>query len=338
MEEGNFVLNDSDKSLLRRFAEFKNTLWARLEQEIVGQRRVVEEILVAFFVGEHVFLTGVTGLGKTQIARSLAEALSLKFSRIEFTADLLPCDVLELSSANALKTGKQTLDPNNGSTLSNILLASELNRAAPKIQSLLLDLVRERKATLGSGKIVPPAPFLVIATQNPVENEETLDRAQLDLFLFSSKIDYLRLSEEIEMTLRTTDLACSLPPLMVSYEDIHEFQGLIRRIPAPRSVVEYAVKIVRKTRPQTKTSSSLTQKYVEWGASPRASQALILSGKAFAAFDGRETVSFEDVERSALPALRSRVILNKLAQADGITPDFLINKILLETRSEMKGE
>ena len=339
MENNSYVLKESDVELLNKFGEFKNFLLQQLENEIFGQKQVLEEILAAVFAGGHVLLTGVPGLGKTHIVRLIANKLDLKFNRIQFTPDLTPSDVLgsEILQDSGLPGGR-TFEFFSGPVFTNVLLADEINRTPPKTQSALLEAMQERQVTINGKKYELEAPFFVLATQNPIENEGTypLPEAQLDRFLFSSKIDYPKASDEVEMALRTTGEMVSPAPSAISREELLTFQSLVRRIPISRTFAEYAVKIVRKTRPQTKISTDVTQQYVEWGAGPRASQALILGAKAFAAFAGRSVVALEDIERAAPPALRSRVVLNYLAQADGMDVDLLVRKVLREARLEFE--
>ena len=319
------ALATNDVELLRKFGEFKERFLARLEREIVGRRAVLEEVLAGIFAGGHVLLVGVPGLGKTRIARAIADALDLRFRRIQFTPDLTPADILGFDVLQEdLATGTRSFSFAPGPIFANVVLADEINRTPPKTQAALLEATQERQVTVAGRRYELDAPFFVVATQNPLESEGTypLPDAQLDRFLFSVKIDYPRGDERAP------------EPPTICRDEFLTFQGLIRRIPAPRVVVEHAVNIVRKTRPQTKTSIEATQQYVERGAGPRASQALILGAKAFAAFAGRTAVSADDVERAALPALRERIALNYLAQADGVDVDFLVRKILRDARAE----
>ncbi len=331
------ALAANDVELLQKFGEFKERFLARLEREIVGRRAVLEEVLAGIFAGGHVLLVGVPGLGKTKIARTIAAALDLRFRRIQFTPDLTPADILGFDVLQEdPATGTRSFSFAPGPIFANVVLADEINRTPPKTQAALLEATQERQVTIAGRRYELDAPFFVVATQNPLESEGTypLPDAQLDRFLFSVKIDYPKAADEIETVLRTTGEERAPEPPTISRDELLAFQGLIRRIPAPRVVVEHAVNIVRKTRPQTKTSIEATQQYVERGAGPRASQALILGAKAFAAFAGRTAVSADDVERATLPALRERIALNYLAQADGVDVDFLVRKILRDVRAE----
>ena len=328
---------DSDVDLLKHFTDFKSSLLQRLSEEIFGQDALLEEILAAIFVGGHVLLTGVPGLGKTHIVRTIAEALALNFNRIQFTPDLTPSDILGSNVLSESVHGGRVFDFLPGPIFTNIVLADEINRTPPKTQAALLEAMQEGQVTISGKRHELEPPFFVLATQNPIEHEGTypLPEAQLDRFLFSLTINYPKATEEVAMALTTTREANSKLPPVVSRDDVLRFQKLVRRVVMPRVVAEHACTIVRKTRPQVKISTELTQKYVQWGAGPRATQAILLGAKAFAALDGRPSAAIEDVERAAPPALRSRVVLNYLAQAEGVTVDLLTYKILRETREEL---
>lgn len=332
--------SESDSALLTQFREFKEALLNRLETEIYGQRKLLEEILAAMFAGGHVLLTGAPGLGKTRIVRSIARALSLRFSRIQFTPDLTPSDILGSNVLQETPLGGRIFEFLPGPIFANIILADEINRTPPKTQAALLEAMQEGQATVVGKQHELEPPFFVMATQNPIEHEGTylLPEAQLDRFLFSLTIDYPKASDEVAMALGTTGEASGSISPTATCEDVLKYQGLVRRVVVPQRVAEYAVAIVRKTRPQTKISAESTQQYVEWGAGPRATQAILLGAKAFAALDGRPAVAFEDVDRAVPPALRSRITLNYLAQADGVTVDFLVRKILREAQMELGNE
>ena len=337
MESNQERLDESDQELLARFSSVSKTLIERLKRQIVGQDAVLEEILAAFFAGGHLLLTGAPGLGKTHIARSIAAALELKFNRVQFTPDLTPSDVL---GSNVLQesptTGERSFEFMPGPIFTNVLLADELNRTPPKTQAALLEAMQERQVTLSGKRYELEEPFFVLATTNPIEYEGTyvLPESQLDRFLFSAKIDYPKAAAETEMVLMTTGERRPPEKPLLSLEDVLRFQALVRRVPLPVRIAEHAAALARKTRPQLKSSSELTQKYVEQGAGPRASQAIALGAKSFAAAAGRPVVSVEDVERAAPLALRSRIVLNYLAQGDGIDVDLLVRKIIREVGAE----
>ena len=328
-----------DFDALKRFVEFKTGFVAQLEREIVGQSRVLEDLLAAFFAGGHVLLTGAPGLGKTRMARAIAKSLDLKFNRVQFTPDLTPSDLIGANILQATSTGERLFEFLPGPIFTNVLLADEINRTPPKTQSALLEAMQERQVTVAGKRYELESPFFVIATQNPIEQEGTylLPEAQLDRFLFSLKIDYPKASDEIDMALTTSGTETREIAHIVTREEVAESQALTRRVVVARRVAEYAVEIVRKTRPQMKNSAESTQQYVEWGAGPRASQGILLAAKAYAAMAGRPTASYDDVDRAAPNVLRNRVRLNYLAQADGMTVDFLVKMILREAREELEG-
>ncbi len=328
-----------DFDALKRFVEFKTGFVAQLEREIVGQSRVLEDLLAAFFAGGHVLLTGAPGLGKTRMARAIAKSLDLKFNRVQFTPDLTPSDLIGANILQATSTGERLFEFLPGPIFTNVLLADEINRTPPKTQSALLEAMQERQVTVAGKRYELESPFFVIATQNPIEQEGTylLPEAQLDRFLFSLKIDYPKASDEIDMALTTSGIETREIAHIVTREEVAESQALTRRVVVARRVAEYAVEIVRKTRPQMKNSAESTQQYVEWGAGPRASQGILLAAKAYAAMAGRPTASYDDVDRAAPNVLRNRVRLNYLAQADGMTVDFLVKMILREAREELEG-
>ncbi len=331
-------LQEDDMRALARFVEFKKEFLGRLEREIVGQPRVLEDLLAAFFAGGHALLTGAPGLGKTRMARAIAQTLALKFSRVQFTPDLMPSDLLGSNILQATSSGERLFEFLPGPIFTNVLLADEINRTPPKTQAALLEAMQERQVTVVGKRYELENPFFVLATQNPIEQEGTylLPEAQLDRFLFSLTIDYPKASDEIDMALMTSGAEARNETHVVTREEALEYQALVRRVIVARRVAEYAVEIVRKTRPQTKNSAEATQQYVEWGAGPRASQAMLLAAKAYAAMSGRPTASYDDVERAAPNVLRSRVRLNYLAQADGMTVDFLVKMILREAREELE--
>ena len=317
---------DSDQELLCALSNLK----VALLQMIYGQTKLLEEIIAAFFAGGHVLLTGVPGLGKTSIVRALAQIFSLKFSRIQFTPDLTPSDVIGSNILQEVRGAPRVFEFLPGPIFSNIVLADEIT------QSALLEAMQEEQVTVaGKGYVIEP-PFFVMATQNPIEHEGTylLPEAQLDRFLFSLSIDYPRAGDEVAMALATTGDRVEKCLPQVTRDVIVSFQKLVRRVIVSESVAEYAVSIVRNTRPQTKNSPEITQQYVEWGAGPRATQAALLGAKAWAALDGRPAASFEDIERVMPAVLRSRITLNYMALSDGMNVDLVVKKILREAKEK----
>ncbi len=301
-----------------------------IRKRIVGQEKVIEELLIALLAGGHVLLIGVPGLAKTLMISTLAEALDLQFSRIQFTPDLMPSDitgteVLEQDRA----TGERFFRFIKGPIFGNIILADEINRTPPKTQAALLQAMQEHEVTAGDKTYKLPEPFFVLATQNPIEQEGTypLPEAQLDRFMFNVNIDYPTVEEEIEVVKRTTGAAAEPINPVLNAQQILELQALVRRVPVSDRLVEYSVKLSNKTRP-SRTDLDFVKKYVRWGAGPRASQYLILGAKTRAVLHGRLTPSIDDIKAVAHPVLRHRIITSFNAEAEGITADQVIDKIL----------
>lgn len=331
--------NESDQDVLERFVGFKDDLIKVVEESVVGQKNVVEEILAAFFAGEHLLLSGVPGIGKSSVLRAISERLRLQYYRSQFTPDLYPGD---LCGSNSLHEGArwEPRSVENGSCafFSNIFLAEEVERAPHKTQAFLLDAMRERRIDFCGRRFELDDPFFVVVTRNPMEsdNARPFSLGQIDRFLFYTEMDYPKNSDEIKTVLRSTSDVEKNSSVEVSRDELLGYRRLVKRIVAPQNVVEFAVKIIRRTRPQTKYSSRLTQQYVEWGGSPYASRAVVLAAKAFAAFAGRREISMDDVERVVPSVLRGRIVLNHLAQSDGITVDLLVRKITREVRMELE--
>ncbi len=305
-------------NLVQKRIELKN----EIAKVIVGQNEVVDEILLSIFSGGHALLVGVPGLAKTLMVNTIAQALGLQFKRIQFTPDLMPSDIL----------GSEILDENRqfkfikGPIFSNIILADEINRTPPKTQAALLEAMQERAVTIAGHNYKLALPYFVLATQNPIEQEGTypLPEAQLDRFMFSVKLDYPSFEEEVEVVKSTTtDRGVTINPLFTSQEII-DFQHLIRRIPVADNVIEYAVTLVGKTRPDSKLASDYIKNYIDWGAGPRASQNLILAAKAHAAFNGKFSPDIENVKAVATGILRHRVVKNYKADAENISIESII--------------
>ena len=308
-------------------------LKAELSKVIVGQDEVIEQLLLAILARGHCLLVGVPGLAKTLLISSLAGALDLDFKRIQFTPDLMPSDITgtELLHIDP-ETGARSFRFAPGPVFTNVLLADEINRTPPKTQAALLESMVERQVSAAGTRHALPNPFFVLATQNPIEQEGTypLPEAQLDRFLFMIQVNYPSLDEEREILRRTTGLDTPTTEKVLSGEDLLAIQEAVRSVPVADHVIDYALAITRGTRVRGGTQLDFISQYVNWGAGPRAGQALILAGKARAALAGRDHVSVEDLKAVAHPILRHRIVLNFSASAEGLTADDLIDRLLEE--------
>ena len=317
---------------------------ARLRTEvakrIVGQEKVVEEVLMAMLAGGHALLVGVPGLAKTLMIRSIAEAMRLDFRRIQFTPDLVPSDItgteiLEEDQA----TGKRAFRFVQGPIFSNIVLADEINRTPPRTQAALLEAMQEHRVTAAGQTMRLPEPFFVLATQNPIEQEGTypLPEAQQDRFLFDIRVDYPTRDEEIGILRATTaEAGAELTPVLDAEETL-ALQRLVRRMPAAEPILAYAADLARATRPASADAAPLVKQHVRWGAGPRAGQALVLGAKAHALLQGRHAVAPEDVQRVAVPVLRHRVLVNFAAEAEGVTTEQVVAALLEHVRPPKSG-
>src|ERR1700761_8822776 len=323
-------LTQEQVQLLAKVSTTYKTLADELKHRIIGQDQVVRDLFVALMVQGHVLMIGVPGLAKTLIVRSLAEILDLSFQRIQFTPDLMPSDVTGTEILEEAAGGKREFRFVPGPIFANLLLADEINRTPPKTQAALLEAMQERRVTVAGSTYLLPAPFFVLATQNPIEQEGTypLPEAQMDRFMFNLRVDYPSRADEIQILQETTrDNASELKKVLTG-DDLLALQACVRQIPVPPSVAEYAVDLVQATRPKSPTSPDFIQRYVQWGAGPRASQYLALAGKALAVLDGRFNVAREDIAASAKLVLRHRMIINYRAEADGVSVDDLIDRLL----------
>ena len=308
--------------LKKQFTSLKN----EIAKVIVGQDQVVEELILSIFCKGHVLLVGVPGLAKTLLVKTISEALGLDFSRIQFTPDLMPSDII----------GADILDENRnfkfikGPIFSNVILADEINRTPPKTQAALLEAMQERSVTAGGNHYDLDKPFFVLATQNPIEQEGTypLPEAQLDRFMFNLKVDYPSFNEEVEIVKNTTSNINNSVSEVLSSSEILKIQNLIRQIPVADNVVEYAVKLVAKTRPDSDFAPEDVKKYLSWGAGPRASQFLVLAAKCHAAINGKYSPDIEDVKAISYPVLRHRIVRNYKAEAEGMSVEKLIHSLL----------
>ncbi|MCE2881638.1 MAG: MoxR family ATPase [Planctomycetaceae bacterium] len=307
-------------------------LRTEVHKAIVGQDEVVEQALLAILCGGHAIVEGVPGLAKTLLVSSLAKTLGLQFSRIQFTPDLMPSDMTGTEVIQEDKaTGSRTLRFVKGPIFANIVLADEINRTPPKTQAALLEAMQERQVTAGGVQYALPAPFFVLATQNPIEQEGTypLPEAQLDRFMLNIRVNYPTEAEEIEIVTRTTSSGLSQPECVLTADDILRIQALVRQMPVAEHVVRYAIRIVRATRVREEGQAlKVCRDYLAWGAGPRASQFLILAAKAKALLEGATHVTPDHVRAIAFPTMRHRIVTNFNAEADGIKPDDVVRLIL----------
>jgi MoxR-like ATPase len=330
----------SDPALLEKLGEVHQRIRAELGKVIVGQDRVTDQLLIALFARGHCIVTGVPGLAKTLLISSLAKTLSLSFNRIQFTPDMMPSDITGTDVIQENKaTGEREFAFIKGPIFANVILADEINRTPPKTQAALLESMQEYQVTAGGKRYELPRPFFVFATQNPIEQEGTypLPEAQLDRFMFNINISYPSAVEELEVVRRTTAGDAGEPVSVVTADEIKELQSLVRRIPVSDHLIRYAMQLVRVTRAAEDGAPAFVRESVSWGAGPRASQYLVLAGKARASLRGRAAVSQEDIREMAKPVLRHRVLLNFAAEAEGITSDHLVDRIL-ETVDPTRSE
>jgi len=320
-----------DTQLLESSRKIKEKIFSEFSKIIIGQEEVIEELITALFAGGHVIIVGVPGLAKTLIVKSLASILDLKFSRIQFTPDLMPSDIIGTDILEEdPETGHRRFRFIKGPIFANIILADEINRTPPKTQSAMLEAMQELRVTVGGKTYELDEPFFVVATQNPIEQEGTypLPEAQLDRFMFEVRIDYPDKNEEKRIVLETTGLIEKELNIILKKEEILGIQKLIRKMPVPEHVLDYAIKLVRSTRPEDESAPSIVKEYLSYGAGPRASQYLILGAKARAFFEGRNVPNTEDIKQLAFPVLRHRLIKNFRAEADEISTDNIIKELL----------
>lgn len=303
---------------------------------IVGQRALVRQVLITLLAGGHALLEGVPGLGKTALVRTLAQVLDCNFGRIQFTPDLMPADIIGTNILVEDETGRRQFQFQRGPIFANLVLADEINRATPKTQSALLEVMQEGTVSVAGTIYRLDPPFIVLATQNPLEMEGTypLPEAQLDRFLFKLNVAFPTAAELLTIAQRTTGALSNPVHPVLGGAEIVQMQALARQTPIAEHVISYAIRVLRATHPDTPESTALVRKYVRYGASPRSLQAMVLAGKIMALLDGRFNVAFKDIRAAAPPALRHRIILNFDGEAEGIAPDTLIDSILEETPNE----
>ena len=315
-----------DVESVDRLSKSYQDICKELAKVIFGQEEVIKLVLISIFSGGHCLLVGVPGLAKTLLVQTISQVLDLNFNRIQFTPDLMPSDI----------TGSEILGEDRkfkfikGPVFANIVLADEINRTPPKTQAALLEAMQERTVTVAGVNNALPNPFFVLATQNPIEQEGTypLPEAQLDRFMFHILLDYPSFQEELQVVKNTTSAGKVELTKMLSAKEIEEFQLLIRKIPVTDNVLEYAVKLVSKTRPNNQFATSQVNSFISWGAGPRASQYLILGAKCHAVLAGKYAPDIEDVQAVAIPVLRHRLVRNYRAEAEGLTTEALIKSLL----------
>jgi len=315
----------SDVKAIENLVKKYSALKQEIAKIIIGQDDVVDQVLTAIFSGGHALLIGVPGLAKTLLVNTVAQALGLDFKRIQFTPDLMPSDIL----GSEILDEKRQFKFIKGPIFANIILADEINRTPPKTQAALLEAMQERSVTIAGNHFDLDLPFFVLATQNPIEQEGTypLPEAQLDRFMFSIYLDYPSFEEEVEVVKSSTGDKSATINALFTAEEIIAFQQLIRRIPVTDNVIEYAVKLVSKTRPHTTNAPDIVNEYIDWGAGPRASQNLILAAKTHAAFNGKYAPDIADVKAVANGVLRHRMVLNYKAEAERISIESIIAKL-----------
>ena len=325
-------MNDVDAA--KQLQQSFEALRKEIAKVIVGQDKIVEQLLISLLARGHCLLVGVPGLAKTLLIRTLAQVLDLSFNRIQFTPDLMPSDItgteiIEENTANGAKVFKFIQGP----ILANIVLADEINRTPPKTQAALLEAMQEHRVTAAGKTYTLKEPFFVLATQNPIEQEGTypLPEAQLDRFMFNLWLDYPSLDEEVQIVRSTTSQLTPTLSHVLSGEEISLYQDLVRRVPVADNVIEFAVRLATRTRPKSDSSPKFIKDWLSWGAGPRASQYLILGAKTRAIITGRHTPDIEDVRSMTVPVLRHRIVANFNAEADGVSPLDIVERLVQET-------
>jgi MoxR-like ATPase len=330
----------SDEAMLERLQQGKERILSQVRRRIVGQEEVIEQVLMAMFAGGHCLITGVPGLAKTLLIKSLGEILDLSYKRIQFTPDLMPADITGIEIIEEDRSsGHREIHFVKGPIFANIILADEINRTPPKTQAALLEAMQEYQVTAGGERRVLQKPFFVLATQNPIELEGTypLPEAQLDRFMFNIVIDYLSAEDELTVAMETTSHDQADLEKVLSGEDILAFQQLVKKVYVPQNVAQFAVNLVRSTRPGDPNAFDFVKNWVGWGAGLRATQYLLLGGKVRAVFRGRYNVAIEDIRALAYPVLRHRVLTNFYAESEKVTVENIIDRLLEQVREPASG-
>ena len=317
---------------IEEFIDLTQTIELEVAKVVVGQTDIVRTTVIAIIAGQHALLEGVPGLGKTLLIRTLAEVLDLTFSRIQFTPDLMPSDIVGTDILKQTESGNREFEFQSGPIFANLILADEINRATPKTQSAMLEVMQENKITVGKTTYTMTPPFFVLATQNPIEQEGTypLPEAQLDRFIFKLKVQYPSVDELVTIIDRTTRYEVAMPEKLASGQQIVQMRHVALNVPVPSHVTEYVARLVVASHPENEASPSVVRDYLQYGSSPRGAQALIIGSKIHALLEGRFNVSFDDIHAIAPAALRHRFLLNYDALAEGITSDEIIQALLEE--------
>ncbi len=316
----------NDVEVVKSLQSAYDKLSGEIKKIIIGQDQIIREVIISIFSNGHCLLVGVPGLAKTLLVNSIAQVLKLQYKRIQFTPDLMPSDII----GTEILDKERNFKFNKGPVFANIILADEINRTPPKTQAALLEAMQERAVTVAGIRYKLDDPFFVLATQNPIEQEGTypLPEAQLDRFMFNIKLDYPEFTQEIEIVRNTTSDINVILNNVISAEEILNYQSLIRRIPINNNVLEYAVNLSSKTRPNTKMAHKTSNNFLNWGAGPRASQYLVIGAKTYAVLNGKFSPDIEDIKAVALPVLRHRIVKNYKAEAENISADDIINELL----------
>lgn len=320
---------DQQEELVQRIREGRKQIEKQLEKTIIGQKDVIEQLLISLFSGAHCLITGAPGLAKTLLVRSLAQVFHLDFRRIQFTPDLMPADITGTEILEQTEDGRRRMTFVKGPIFANVVLADEINRTPPKTQAALLEAMQEHQVTAAGQRFALPEPFFVLATQNPIEMEGTypLPEAQLDRFMFNVHIDYLPFADELQVVLTTTAGKPEKIDPIFTGEDVLAFHQIVREVPIATEVASYAVRLVAATRTGRPEAPDFINQWVSWGAGLRAAQMLVLGSKARALLNGRSHVTIEDIDALALPVLRHRILLSYKAEAEGISVEDCVRRL-----------
>jgi MoxR-like ATPase len=321
---------DTEEEMVKKLADARRIIGKELRKVIIGQAEVVDQMLIALLSGGHCLITGAPGLAKTLLVSTLAQVFDLSFHRIQFTPDLMPSDITGTEILEETPEGKRELMFSKGPIFANLVLADEINRTPPKTQAALLEAMQEKQVSVAGQSLELDKPFFVLATQNPIEMEGTypLPEAQLDRFMFNIYIDYLGEDEEVAVVSQTTGIGSEPVEAIFSGEDLLKCHEVVRKVPIAEEVVRYAVRIASNSRPGQEGSSDYINEWVNWGAGTRAGQSLVLGAKTKALLDGRSHVTYDDISAMAAPVLRHRILTNYRAEAEGITVERVIEKLI----------